>query len=81
MSRFKVTVANFIIEHGVVWIKLIGFKVKQFIKQAIAEDIGDGDHTSLACIPADAVGRMKLIVKPNNVHLLSQYLKSLSKRA
>jgi len=39
----------------------------EFIKQAIAEDIGDGDHTSLACIPEDAIGRMKLLVKQEGI--------------
>ncbi len=39
----------------------------EFIKQAIIEDIGDGDHTSLACIPADAIGKMKLLVKQDGI--------------
>ncbi|MBL7889530.1 MAG: carboxylating nicotinate-nucleotide diphosphorylase [Bacteroidia bacterium] len=43
------------------------FNVKQFIKQAIAEDIGDGDHTSLSCIPSKAKGKAKLLVKENAV--------------
>jgi nicotinate-nucleotide pyrophosphorylase (carboxylating) len=30
---------------------------------AFAEDIGDGDHTTLCCIPADAMGRQHLLVK------------------
>lgn len=30
---------------------------------AFAEDIGDGDHTTLCCIPAEAMGRQKLLVK------------------
>ncbi len=38
-----------------------------FIEQAIREDIGDGDHTSLACVPADIVGKMKLLVKQDGV--------------
>ena len=33
------------------------------IKNAIREDIGDGDHTSLSCIPNDAEGKAKLLVK------------------
>ncbi len=37
--------------------------VERLIDLAIAEDIGDGDHTSLATIPADARGRMRLLVK------------------
>lgn len=34
-----------------------------FIKSALAEDIGDGDHTSLSTIPADAQKRARLLVK------------------
>ena len=30
---------------------------------AFAEDIGDGDHTTLCCIPETAVGKSKLLVK------------------
>jgi nicotinate-nucleotide pyrophosphorylase (carboxylating) len=37
--------------------------VEELIELAIREDIGDGDHTSLASIPANAAGRMKLLVK------------------
>ncbi len=33
------------------------------IEKAILEDIGDGDHSSQACIPADAVGKAQLLVK------------------
>lgn len=32
-----------------------------------AEDIGDGDHTTLSCIPADAIGKSQLIIKENGV--------------
>ena len=35
----------------------------QFIDQALREDIGDGDHTSNACIPADARTTARLLVK------------------
>ena len=38
-----------------------------FIKNAIAEDIGDGDHTSLSTIPADAQGRAQLIIKEDGI--------------
>jgi len=34
-----------------------------FITLALAEDVGDGDHTSLATIPADAEKRARLLVK------------------
>ena len=40
---------------------------KQFIPIWFAEDIGDGDHTTLASIPADAVGKSQLIIKDNGV--------------
>lgn len=39
----------------------------QFIENAIKEDVGDGDHTSLSCIPASEIGRMHLIIKQNGV--------------
>lgn len=41
--------------------------VEGLIELAIAEDIGDGDHTSLASIPHDARGRMRLLVKQEGV--------------
>jgi nicotinate-nucleotide pyrophosphorylase (carboxylating) len=37
------------------------------IKNAIREDVGDGDHSSLACIPASAKGKAKLLVKDNGI--------------
>lgn len=41
--------------------------VEQLIELAIKEDIGDGDHTSLSTIPADARGKMKLLVKQEGI--------------
>jgi len=41
--------------------------VDQFIISALKEDVGDGDHTSLATIPADTTGKAKLLVKDNGV--------------
>ena len=41
--------------------------IDQFIKNAIAEDLGDGDHTSLSTIPADAQGKAKLIIKEDGI--------------
>ncbi len=35
----------------------------EFIRLALAEDVGDGDHTSLSTIPADAQKRARLLVK------------------
>jgi nicotinate-nucleotide pyrophosphorylase (carboxylating) len=40
---------------------------EQLIKLWFAEDIGDGDHTSLSCIPATAIGKSQLIIKENGV--------------
>lgn len=37
------------------------------IANAIREDVGDGDHSSLACIPTDAKGKAKLLVKDEGV--------------
>ena len=37
------------------------------IKNALREDIGDGDHSSLACIPIDTKGKAKLLVKENGI--------------
>lgn len=41
--------------------------VDELIELCIREDIGDGDHTSLACIPADEHGRMRLLCKQEGV--------------
>ena len=35
-------------------------RIKQFIERALHEDVRDDDHTSLACIPADAIGKAHL---------------------
>ena len=37
------------------------------IENAIREDVGDGDHSSLACIPASAQGKAKLLVKDKGI--------------
>ncbi|MGO1751574.1 MAG: carboxylating nicotinate-nucleotide diphosphorylase [Psychroflexus sp.] len=42
-------------------------EINQIIKIALAEDIGDGDHSSLACIPEDAVGEANLLVKEDGI--------------
>ncbi len=41
--------------------------LNDFIDRCVREDVGDGDHTSLSCIPADAVGRAQLIIKEDGV--------------
>ncbi|MFC2086938.1 carboxylating nicotinate-nucleotide diphosphorylase [Bacteroidota bacterium] len=38
-----------------------------FIEKSLNEDVGDGDHTSLACIPDDKRGKVKLEVKENGI--------------
>jgi nicotinate-nucleotide pyrophosphorylase (carboxylating) len=42
-------------------------ELQLIIQNAIREDVGDGDHSSLACIPADAQGKAKLLVKDNGI--------------
>ena len=39
----------------------------RLIDLSFAEDIGDGDHTTLCCIPADAVGKSRLIIKEDGI--------------
>lgn len=39
----------------------------EFIDKALAEDVGNGDHTSLACIAEDARSKAKLLVKDSCV--------------
>ena len=38
-------------------------ELEAFIIQGLKEDVGDGDHTSLACIPADSISTARLLVK------------------
>ncbi|RZJ35339.1 MAG: carboxylating nicotinate-nucleotide diphosphorylase [Flavobacterium sp.] len=37
------------------------------IKNGLREDLGEGDHSSLACIPESATGKAKLLVKDNGI--------------
>jgi nicotinate-nucleotide pyrophosphorylase (carboxylating) len=41
--------------------------LREFILRSLAEDLGDGDHTSLACIPVTASGKAKLLIKEKGV--------------
>lgn len=43
------------------------FDLTKFIQLAIAEDIGDGDHSALSCIPASAQKKAHLLVKEPGV--------------
>ncbi len=42
-------------------------EIDLIIANAIREDVGDGDHSSLACIPTTAVGNAKLLVKDEGI--------------
>lgn len=42
-------------------------EIEIIIENSLREDIGDGDHSSLACIPADATGKAKLLVKDQGI--------------
>jgi len=41
--------------------------IKNFIQNALTEDVGDGDHTSLSTVPHDAIGRARLLVKDKGI--------------
>jgi nicotinate-nucleotide pyrophosphorylase (carboxylating) len=41
--------------------------LRDLIVNSLAEDLGDGDHTSLACIPADSAGKAGLIVRQHGI--------------
>jgi nicotinate-nucleotide pyrophosphorylase (carboxylating) len=41
--------------------------LRDFIIKSLAEDLGDGDHTTLACIPADAGGKARLLIKEKGI--------------
>jgi len=42
-------------------------KLQQFIRQAFLEDVGDGDHSTLASVPYDAIQEAELKVKDNGI--------------
>ena len=41
--------------------------VDRLIDLSFAEDIGDGDHTTLCCIPEDAMGKSRLLIKEDGI--------------
>lgn len=47
--------------------KTIDQLIDDLLNLAFAEDIGDGDHTTLSTIPADATGRQRLLVKEEGI--------------
>ncbi len=42
-------------------------ELELIISNAIREDVGDGDHSSLACIPKETIGKAKLLVKDTGI--------------
>ena len=42
-------------------------KLYHLIDEALKEDIGDGDHSALSCIPADAMGKAVLKIKQDGI--------------
>ena len=41
--------------------------IESLLDLSFAEDVGDGDHTTLSTIPADAIGRSKLLIKEEGI--------------
>ncbi len=41
--------------------------LREFILNSLAEDLGDGDHSSLASIPAESYGKAKLLIKEKGI--------------
>lgn len=54
-------------------------EVQLIITNAIREDVGDGDHSSLACIPKDAKGKAKLLVKDEGIIAGVEFAKQVFK--
>jgi nicotinate-nucleotide pyrophosphorylase (carboxylating) len=42
-------------------------EIDLIIENALREDVGEGDHSSLACIPEEAIGKAKLLVKDKGI--------------
>lgn len=41
--------------------------LEQIIRNALTEDIGEGDHSTLACVPENAVGKARLLIKDTGI--------------
>ena len=54
-------------------------EIEYIIKNAIREDVGDGDHSSLACIPSTATGKAKLLVKDEGIIAGIEFAKQVFK--
>src|SRR5690606_8989278 len=57
--------------------KLFNKEINLIIANAIREDVGGGDHSSLACIPDDALGTAKLLVKDEGIIAGVEFAKRL----
>lgn len=55
-------------------------ELKIIITNAIREDVGEGDHTSLSCIPAYAKGKAKLLVKEDGIIAGVEFAKMIFKQ-
>ena len=53
-------------------------ELEDIIQRALAEDIGSGDHTALACIPESAKGSAKLLVKETGILAGVEVAKSIA---
>ena len=53
-------------------------EIELFIQGALAEDIGGGDHSSLACIPESSMGTAKLLVKESGILAGVEVAKSIA---
>ena len=62
-------------------ISSLAFKneIEHIIANAIREDVGEGDHSSLACIPENTFGKARLIVKDNGILAGVTFAKSVFK--
>ena len=54
-------------------------EIELIISNAIREDVGEGDHSSLACIPKEANGKAKLLVKDNGIIAGVEFAKQVFK--
>ncbi len=54
-------------------------ELQLIIANAIREDVGDGDHSSLACIPAESTGKAKLLVKDSGIIAGIEFAKMIFK--
>ncbi len=63
-KHFTTLVQDF---HAMISAEKFQNEIDLIISNALREDVGDGDHSSLACIPANATGRAKLLVKDKGI--------------